>query len=182
MIPAGYLAKRIQQTTAGLEFPDVQDIYSVSGCISEIFADYIDFWRHNGFWLFDSPDMISELALANGIRLDDCKFFYYELFEQEYDRETKSWSDIAPDSSFHTSVKIPNNPVHEGFDVVTFFGGSSPECSPLSCNGLANDVHVNKHCLLETFESAKALVESESFVNVEPGPVRIFGVYSLAKT
>ena len=35
--------------------------------MSEAFADYINYWRHNGYWLFDSPDVIGRLAEQNAI-------------------------------------------------------------------------------------------------------------------
>jgi hypothetical protein len=37
-MPAGYMAKR-----------DLKDVYSVSSCVNENFADYIEYWQHNGF-------------------------------------------------------------------------------------------------------------------------------------
>jgi len=40
----------------------------------------------------------------------------------------------------------------EGFDVTTFSVANSPECSPLSCNDLAADIAVNKHCLFDSFD------------------------------
>jgi hypothetical protein len=52
----------------------VVDIFSVSACISEDFADYhIQYWKHNGYWLFDSPEIIRKLApsvrfLSMGLR------------------------------------------------------------------------------------------------------------------
>ena len=39
----------------------VSDIYSVSGCVSKNFADYINYWKHNGYWFFDSPRIIQLL-------------------------------------------------------------------------------------------------------------------------
>lgn len=56
MIPAGYMAKRVVRKPDWLTTNRVEDIYSVSGCISKDFADYITFWKHNGYWLFDSSD------------------------------------------------------------------------------------------------------------------------------
>ena len=58
MIPAGYMAKRVQNRPNGFENTGIVDIYSVSGCISKNFADYIKFWKHNGYWFFDSPQII----------------------------------------------------------------------------------------------------------------------------
>ncbi len=42
------MAKRVSKRPDWLKAPQVIDIYSVSGCISKNFADYINYWRHNG--------------------------------------------------------------------------------------------------------------------------------------
>jgi hypothetical protein len=67
MIPAGFMAKRVVAMREWL--PQVSSIYSVSGCISTDFADYIQFWGHDGYWLFDSPEVIVDLARRNTIDL-----------------------------------------------------------------------------------------------------------------
>jgi hypothetical protein len=74
---------------------------------------------------------------------------------------------------------LPSKKTLEGFDVVTFYAGNSPECSPLSCNGLADTIPTNQHCLIESFEDAKAALDGGEFNNSEPGPYRIFAVYSV---
>ena len=75
---------------------------------------------------------------------------------------------------------IPFNKKLEGFDVVTFSAGMKPECSPLSCNSLVGEIETNVHCLLESIDEAKLLLEQGKFKNSEPGPYRIYAVYSLA--
>jgi hypothetical protein len=67
----------------------------------------------------------------------------------------------------------------EGYDVVTFSVGTSAECSPLSCCSLATEVETNEHCLLPSFERAQRLLNEGRFDNTEPGPFRIFAVYSV---
>ena len=52
MIPVGYLAKHVYKRPDWLQVDHVIDIFSVSGCVSENFADYIGFWKHNGYWFF----------------------------------------------------------------------------------------------------------------------------------
>ena len=64
LIPAGYMAKRVATRPEWLEVPSVDDIYSVSRCVSRDFADYINYWKHNGYWLFDSIDVIRRLAVS----------------------------------------------------------------------------------------------------------------------
>jgi hypothetical protein len=76
-------------------------------------------------------------------------------------------------------VIVPAHRTLEGYDVVSFYAKTSPECSPLSCNGMAVDVETNEHCLLRSLEDAKQLLEDGRFSGSEPGPYRIFAVYSV---
>lgn len=175
MTPAGYMAKRTQKPD-GFGVDTITDIYSVSGCVAEEFADYIDFWKHNAHWLFDSPEIIRAVARENSISLEGTSLFYYEVYEQEFNG--KAWMPYEPDWSLPTSIVQPSAKVLEGFDVVTFYAGNAPEHSPLSCNGLAKELRTNEHCLFDSFDEAYKNVTSGAFDNSEPGPHRIFAVYS----
>lgn len=167
MIPVGYMAKQ------------VVDIFSVSGCMSKNFADYIKFWKHNGYWFFDSPNIIQQLAQEQSIGLSETSLFYYEVHELEFIEDESIWEEFEAETAFKTQVVIPSRKVLEGYDLVSFSMGTSPECSPLSCNGLANKVETNQHCLLDSFEQAQQLLISSQFKEVEPGPYRIMAIYSL---
>jgi hypothetical protein len=177
MIPVGYMAKNVYRKADWLEKAHVIDIYSVSSCISENFADYIHFWKHNGYWFFDSPRIIKNIAAENSIELEGTSLFYYEAFEQQFDDE--SWQPWGPESSFPTNVVPPSQKRLEGFDVVTFYVKNSPECSPLSCNSMAKEIPTNAHCLFASFDEAKINIDNGAFKNSEPGPYRIFAVYSV---
>lgn len=178
MIPAGYMAKRVTARPEWLRAERVSSIYSVSGCISEDFADFINFWKHNGYWLFNSPDAIIQVARENQIDLSGTTLFFYEVHELQFD--SGKWTDFGAEPDFPTDVCLPEAKAFEGFDVVTFSSQTSPECSPLSCNGLAAEVETNARCLLESFDQTRTLLENGAFNNSEPGPYRIFGVYSVA--
>ena len=177
MIPIGYMAKRICESPEILNAAAVVDIYSISSCVNDDFADYIDFWKHNGYWFFNAPRIIETLAEENSINLDGMKLFYYEAHEQEFDGQT--WCPYRPNWEDPEKVVVPVESKLEGFDVVTFFAGSSAECSPLSCNGLASKIETNQHCLLNSFEAAEDALNSGKFAGGEPGPHRIFAVYSV---
>ena len=177
MYSAGYLAKRVSLRPDWLKAHQVTDIYSVSGCVSQDFADYVEFWKHNGFWLFDSPEVIQNIAHEKSIDLAGNTLFYYELYEKEFDGET--WHVFGPDLSFTTHVEAPTDMNLEGFDVVTFTGRNLPEHSPLSCNNLAEEIPTNPHCLLNSFDEAEAYVSRGIFNGSEPGPYRIFSVSSV---
>jgi len=75
MIPAGFIAKIVERSPEWLGVPYVKDIYSVSACISDDFADYINYWKHNGYWLFDNPDVIRQIAKQNSINLNRTQLF-----------------------------------------------------------------------------------------------------------
>lgn len=179
MIPAGYMAKRVVRKPDWLKAGGVEDIYSVSGCISKNFADYITFWKHNGYWFFDAPEVIEQIAREQSIDLTGTRMFFYEVYEQEFDDAKAQWCPYERDRSFTTNISSPEIKTLAGFDVVTSVTRNSPECSPLSCNSLANEIQTNAHCLLPDFETAKQLIEMGRFNNSEPGPYRIFAVYTM---
>ena len=176
MTPAGYMAKRVK-TPVGFHADGVLDVYSLSSCVNHDFADYIEYWKHNGYWLFDSPEIIQAVAQDNHIQLEGTLLFYYEVHEKEFDG--KNWFPHQAEASFPTNVRAPSEKTLDGFDVVTFFARSSPECSPLSCNGMAGKIPTNEHCLLDSFDDAYAKVTAGAFNQAEPGPYRIFAVYSV---
>jgi hypothetical protein len=177
MVPVGYMAKRVVARPDWLPAERVSSIYSVSGCVSDNFTDYINFWKHNGYWLYDSPETIIEIARENGIDLAETVLFFYEAHELQFD--SGEWMRFEPEPSFGTNVSVPEAKVLEGYDVVTFVAQTSPECSPLSCNSLASEVETNSRCLLQSFEQARKLLEHGTFNDSEPGPYRIFAVYSV---
>ena len=178
MIAVGYMAKKIAQRPDWLKAPEVKDICSVSNCISDDFIDYIRFWRHNGYWFFDNPQLIQDLSQENHVELADLTFFYYEVHEKEFDEERKQWLSLDP-PDFPTNVIPPTKKEFLGYDVVTFSARTNAECSPLSCNHLASEIRANTYCLLESFEEAKESLETGKFDHSEPGPFRVFAVYSI---
>jgi hypothetical protein len=177
MIPVGYMAKVSCSKPERFIMPGVADVYSVGSCVNEDFADYIDYWRHNGYWLFDSPAIIQNVAKEHAISLEQAMLFYYEAYEMEFTGE--EWRAFYPEPSMATNVVAASQKTLEGFDVVTFFVGSSSECSPLSCNRLADEVPTNEHCLIASFDEAKTALDTGKFNGGEPGPYRIFAVYSV---
>lgn len=129
--------------------------------------------------MFNSPEIIKAVSEENSISLEGTKLFYYEIYEFEYHEDEPNWRSFEPEKSFNTDVLIPNKKILEGFDVATFSVGTSPDCSPLSCNSLATEIKTNKHCLIDTLEEAKHSLLHGRFLHSEPGPFRIFAVYSM---
>jgi hypothetical protein len=183
MIPAGYMAKRVVARPDAFLADRFEDVCSVSNCISPSFADYIQYWKHNAHWFFDSTETIRELAAEQAIDLRDCRFFYYEFHDSEYDDATRAWNPApaAPAAAAtDAAVAGPSAARLEGYDVVSMWPeGSPPGCSPLSCNLLADTIPVNSHCLIASLEEAIRLLEAGAFEHSEPGPYRIYAVYSI---
>ena len=86
--------------------------------MNDDFADYIGFWKHNGYWLFDSPSILVNLAREAGIDLTGTSLFYFEAHEMEFDGAV--WVPFTPESSIKTDVELPAKKTLEGFDVATF--------------------------------------------------------------
>ena len=178
MTPIGYMYKIVAARTDWLTAPSVVDIRSVGSCISDNFDDYIKYWKHNGYWLFDSPEIIEDLAKDAKIDLSGMTLFYYEADEYEFDEMIGEWRAFTAFPSFKTDVQEPADKLLQGFDVVEVSVHGDPGCSPLSCNGLADRLPVNRHCLFDSFEAARDALNQGLFVNCEPGPYRIIAVYT----
>ena len=180
MIPAGYMYKQIIGKPDWIKSSAVKEIYSVSNCISHNFADFMQFWKNNGFWFYNSQDIILEIAKDNQINLTKSTAIYYEVFNQQFNEDSKSWESYKPETDFVTNISIPTTKLLLGYDVVTFSVQTCPECSPLSCNMLADELTVNNYCLFDNFNTAKTSIENGSFTNSEAGSFRIFAVYKVS--
>lgn len=179
MIPVGYMYKEIFTKPDWLKTELVHDIYSVSSCVSKDFDDWINEWKHNGYWFFDSPEIMESIANKKNIDLSKMKLFFYKATEKQWDEDDKEWQAYQPEQSFNTNIQLPKNTKLEGYDIVSFNANTSCECSPLSCNHLAESISVNEHCLLNSYEDALQLINSGKLHDCEPGPYRIFEVHSV---
>lgn len=173
LIPLGYMAKFVETSPDWLKAPQVKDVCSVSGCVSRVFADYVPHWKHNGYWMFNSLADLQSVAAAEGISLEKSSLFFYQAHNLEFDEQELRWKPYSKEESFHTEVAQEPGFRTLGYDVVSYSSGHSPECSPLSCNQMAETLSTNEHCLFESFDEAKQALESNRFENCEPGPYRI---------
>jgi hypothetical protein len=100
MIPVGYMFKTVSPRPDWLKAAGVADIYSLSGCVSEYFTDYIDFWKHNGYWRFDSPAIMRDIAAKVGLDLSQMTLFYYEAFDEEFDGDAAAGRGLTQKNLF----------------------------------------------------------------------------------
>ena len=177
MVPVGYMAKRVPKRSDRLQAPHVVAVFSVSNCNGENFTDYIPYWKDNGYWLFDSPEVIRTVARENSILLAGTSLCYYEAYEKDFDGER--WTPWSPEPSFRTDVPAPSGKQLAGFDVVSFTASTSPECSGLSCGSLAADCAQMHTVFFDSFDEAETNLSRGAFNQSEPGLDRIFAVYSV---
>ncbi len=177
MLKLGYMAKKIEPVPDHLAAFGIEEMSFVSGCIHKNFADYISLWRHNGFWFFDSPDILRSASSAADIDLCDTQLFYFTTLPLAFDEADRTWIEIVWEHSFITEVEHPADFTLLGFDIVTHSCGTSAECSPLSCNGLAEKISTNRYGLIENVDDAVGLLEAGAFDGSEPGPMRVVAVH-----
>jgi hypothetical protein len=166
---AGYFPKRITLKDDWLKAPQVKEIWSVSTCISEGPASWIDRWQHNELWLFDT------VALADSVILPAERAEFRILAYRVWDR----MFDEGRDADLAAEVKTLLGP-DEGFTPVGFdaveWAHHQFGCSPLSCNGGAETIPTNEACLFQTLEDALAGAKAFSTGNWEPGPYAVVEV------
>lgn len=161
----GYMAKRTEAPSPKLGLPPhVVEICSVSECISSGPSDWMKAWRHNELFLFNSPELAFGVVPEAERQAFDL-YAYRALPKEFWEDRSEPWplpelGVTPPDAGFQSL----------GWDLVSRSSGTSFECSPLSCNGLAAKIPVNAQCLLSTPEEALALAESAELQRAEPGP------------
>jgi hypothetical protein len=167
----GYFPKRTSKQPTWLNSPAVEEICSVSTCISEGPDDWIEAWRHNEQWVYDSPKLAWSVVPEKDYVAFD--LYAYRIFPIEF-RKGVPTQVILPE--IHAT---PLNKTFKylGYDVVSSTTGNAFECSPLSCNNWAEKVQVNRHCLLDSLDMAFDLANKVEAEGAEPGPYYVVEVY-----
>ena len=190
MLPAGYLLKRIVPPPAWLDANGVDRVCSVTSCVNDDVVDVQGAWRHNGHGLANAPTTLDTLAARDGIDTRDAALFFYTAYslEMEADGWTFDRAWWRPRTRLRSAREAdavllpagwPALPAI-GYDVVV--AGDFIEHSPLSCNGVAARVPVNRHCLFDRLVDAVAAIDNGAFGDgCEPGIYTIYGVYPLAR-
>jgi hypothetical protein len=170
----GYFPKSVSREPGS---PGIEEICSVSGCISAGPSGWVDLWRHNEWAVYDT-ERLAEGAVCDAFLIDvepdptatppwkvtlrqppfpNGQLFAYKLFPVRFRPE-------GPESLAIDAAKVaPLSDRYEklGYDAVVCDGGCvlGFGCSPLSCNGRAGDLPVNRYCLFD--DPAEALRQAE---------------------
>lgn len=167
----GFFPKLTMEAPPHLAAAGVSEIGAVTNCMSSPPDGWIDAWRHNDLGFYDSEE-----AALSVVPPDDAPsydLYAYELIPVEYAEELELM-DVAP-----APGRVPSGYEFLGYDVVTRSMADFFECSPLSCNGGATTIPVNRHCLVATLEDAyTALLRiGDASEGYEPGPYYLFAVH-----
>lgn len=166
----GYLWKRPTPRPSWLEVECVTEIASVSACVAARPDGWIDRWKHNDWFVYDSPELAREVAVWCGAY--DWPVMAYRVlpvrFDPEGDVPIEVDSEAAPMPSVYERL---------GWDVASKSLSPEFECSPLSCNGMAAEVAVNAVCLLDSLEDAVAFARRCAREQPEPGSYFVVEVW-----
>lgn len=167
----GYFPKQTMLQPDFLKAAGLVDICSASSCLSKGPEDWIDHWKHNEMWLFDTPAEawdavpVSERAAFH--------LYGYEMFPVKFTK--RGQEPFTPPSS---DIE-PLSPAFEllGYDAVSRSYDNKFECSPLSCNYMAKEISTNPHCLFADAETALRNAAKFGIEEPEPGPYYAVAVW-----
>jgi hypothetical protein len=176
--------------------PGVAEIANVGHYTSDGPANWIDQWRHNAMWFFDS-EALARKVITDAIQIDiesdpqrdppwrvklsrepGCSydFYAYKVFPCCFVDGRREDYDL----SGLNCEPLPADYERLGYDAVSGEGVANLACSPLFCNGRAGDIPVNRFCLIDEPERALALAQvfSGSHGNgCEPGNYFVLEVW-----
>ncbi|EYF05006.1 hypothetical protein [Chondromyces apiculatus] len=156
----GFLPKLMAARTSWLACPRVEEIGSASECVSRGPPDRIERWEHNEAGLYDTEE--EAMAMVPPGTEGTYTMFAFRaapvVFQEGEEHPFAPWAErLAPPPE----AELSDYEVL-GFDAVGFGDGGFFECSPLSCNGVATTVEVNRFCLVASLEEAWALAQDFS--------------------
>lgn len=170
----GYFPKRTAKRPDWLKAAVVEEICSVSDCISKGPDGWIDHWRHNDLWVYDTAEIARSVIPTAERREFD--MYAYRMLPVQFTQGSRRPFEIP---SLHVQpVDSSYEPL--GWDIVSRSAGNSFECSPLSCNHMAEKVTANRYCLLDDLETLLRLAGEFETGGCEPRPYYVVEVWGLS--
>lgn len=183
-IPIGYFAKRITRRPEGPELPGVEEICSLSECISPGPEDWFSRWTHNGVCLYDAEATIAAIAAEACDGPNRFELFAYQIIPVRFAPEGET-AIMLHDLSDLGGPRPDAPPPGSDYDLLGYdciqtewernvvgFG-----CSPLSCNGMAAKIAVNRFCLIDSLDDAIAAARRFAKEQPEPGTYYVVEVW-----
>ena len=165
----GFFPKMTERKPDWLKNKIVQEICSVSACISKGPDHWIEQWKHNELGFYDSEVLARSIVQKNSQSFD---LYAYKMYPVKFKMGQVDSFEIPP----HLTAKLFSYEFL-GYDPVSRSAGSFFECSSLSCNHGADDFAVNQYCLIPQLEDAYQACIEMSQGRYEPGPYYLLEVY-----
>ena len=167
----GYFPKRTMKRPDWLKAAGVDEVCSVSDCLSEGPEDWIDQWRHNEMWVYDTVEL-ARSVIPEAVR-QEFDLYAYQMFPVIFKDGQQQPFEIPP-----LQVQpLPESFERVGYDAVSRTYGTNFECSPLSCNHMAEHIAVNRYCLVDDVDTALRLAAEFEAGGCEPGPYHVVEVW-----
>ncbi len=164
----GFFPKKTARPDSWFGETNVEEICSVSNCISKGPENWINHWKHNTiWWMYDTEEAAREIARDDTVLYD---IYAYRLFPVKFESGREELITIASEAS----GDLRGYDIL-GYDIVSRSEGTNFECSPLSCNKGCAEFAVNRFCLIDELEEAWRIAvliskDSNDKGTWEPGP------------
>ena len=181
----GYLPKQFTKATGDMHapaYPGVEEICSVSECFAKSPPDWVDKWVHNTeTGLFDTPEAAWSVVPAE--EEERYRLYAYRLLPVLFHESGEETEHPLPEL---TAIPIPDGFSCIGYDAVVRHVGTTHtrgnvapgfSCSPLSCNGMAEEYPVNRYCLVDDLDTAVPMARHFATGNCEPGAYCVVEVW-----
>lgn len=167
----GYFPKKTARHLDWFRRQGVDEICSVSSCISKEPEKWIGRWKHNEMWVFDSPALA--WSVVPEAEREGFEMYAYRIAPVEIADGNERTFTIPPISPEPLSDDFESL----GFDIVCRSCGTNFECSPLSCNELAEKIPTNRFCLIDDLAAALQVARGFDGIVCEPGPYFVVEVF-----
>lgn len=189
----GYAHKECPPRPDWLSDPRVVDLANVTECNLPRPDGWQQRWDFNAAGYYGSPEQ-AQAALVGSGDSGDFRLFAYDFYPVRFDHYGR-WVVVGLAWVFGDDLQLPQRPTTKtgfeflGYDAVQRWAELEPGevseralvggfgCSPLFCNNLSHEHHVNAHCLIDDWDDAVAAALRFAKGPAEPGCYYIFGVY-----
>lgn len=182
----GYFPKPTVRTRKGWGAArNVEELCNLGHYTNEGPSNWVDQWKHNEMWLFDSEEMAREvIADAIEVKVEPdpnrdppwqvhlCReqrttfdFYAYKMLPTRFNDGLETQVELPP----LDVAPLPDDYERLGYDAVNKTCCPHFECSPLFCNGMADEIPVNRYCLIDEPERALEVARDFSIRKPEPG-------------
>ena len=161
-----------------------EEVCSVSTCLASAPPGWIDHWAHNDWGFCNTIEAARSLIPRETADYD---LYAFAVSSTRY-RDGQS-EPVDVKTAFGTYTDSPSEPqplpgtfFSLGFDAVSNSQSGYFECSPLSCNKMAEEIAVNRYCLLDEPEQAAEAARRFSVEHPEPGVYYVVQVFRAARS